>query len=128
MSRRASLFRNQMYRPEKLKLLLKNTADTFWMVFQFLSDPSTNGYAPKAVLTMQLSRFSEQSDKFRYRLEKGKVWIATIGLSIESRKQQYIFREYAESVFEAYNELQKRSEGDYRRTEVVNESLNKMGR
>lgn len=39
---------------------------------------------------------------------------------------QDIYREYSETLFNAYNELQKRSEGNYRRTEIVNQALNKM--
>ncbi|MBD1432714.1 hypothetical protein H8B06_07760 [Sphingobacterium sp. DN00404] len=39
---------------------------------------------------------------------------------------QEIYREYAETLFQTYNELQKRSEENYRRTEIVNQALHKM--
>ncbi len=37
-----------------------------------------------------------------------------------------VYREYAETLFQMYNELQKRSEENYRRTEIVNQALHKM--
>ncbi|MBE8723077.1 hypothetical protein [Sphingobacterium pedocola] len=48
------------------------------------------------------------------------------GTLSEVHDYQDRYREYGESIFAAYNELHKRSEETYRRTEVVNQGLNKL--
>src|SRR5690606_35566954 len=39
---------------------------------------------------------------------------------------QNTYMEYGETIFEAYNELQKRADESYRRAETVNKALNDM--
>jgi len=39
---------------------------------------------------------------------------------------QEAYREYGETIFNAYTQLQARSEKSYRRAEIVNEALNNM--